>query len=143
MCASDLAGGDDALVAVRRRHADIHDHNVWPGASDALEQRLGRSDRGDDVDARIAQEARNSLAEQHLVLGDHDSHGISTSRTCRSATCRSWMMPPAAPTRSDRRVWSAGSVSVVTASRSVPFSILPAISARPIPVSRTISATTK
>ena len=56
-----------------------------------LVRRLGLAD---DLDARIGEEPGESLAQERLVLGDHDPHGISaTSRTRPGAVSRTVKNP--------------------------------------------------
>ena len=46
---------------------------------DDREQRLGVADAGDHVVAGVLEQPGEPLAQEHGVLGDHDSHGIATS----------------------------------------------------------------
>jgi hypothetical protein len=73
---ANLTGSDDAFVAMRRGHANVHERNVRLRVLDALEQRLGRFDCGDDVDPGVLKQAGYALSQEQLVLGDYDPHGI-------------------------------------------------------------------
>ena len=78
-----LARGEraaDALVAERRRQAHVDDADVGPLALDGLEERVGVLDRGDDLAAVVLEQAREAVAQQREVLGDHDAHGSSARR---------------------------------------------------------------
>ena len=69
-------GDLDALVGLRRRHADVRQHDVGLVLVDGGEQRrevtAGRHDRDVVV---IGQELRDPLADEDAVLGDGDAHG--------------------------------------------------------------------
>src|SRR5262245_52155321 len=45
------------------------------------EQLLGVRHRRDHLEAALGQQPRQPVAQQHRVLGDHDSHGSSTPMT--------------------------------------------------------------
>ncbi|HSD80007.1 MAG TPA: hypothetical protein VLB47_05075, partial [Solirubrobacteraceae bacterium] len=97
----DVRGGPCPLVGERRRHADVEHHEVGPVASHPGPQVAGVSARGDDLVAAVHEEPGEALAQQDLVLGDHDSHGSSTVNLVpdpRSLSIRS--VPLCAPTRS-------------------------------------------
>ena len=49
-------------------------------AHDGASERLAVVDRGDDLEAAVAQQAVEPVAQQREVLGDHDAHG-SSART--------------------------------------------------------------
>ena len=46
---------------------------------DGVEQRVGIADRGDDVDARVGEEADDAVAEQHRIVGDDRANGVQVS----------------------------------------------------------------
>src|SRR5919108_452972 len=141
--AADLAGSDDALVAVGGWHADVDERDVWFEACDALEQGFGVLDCGDDVDASVCEQAGDALAQEQLVVGDYDPQGSSTSSTRFSACGRRWIVPPAAPTRSESRVRSRVGASVATSRMRVSPSRCPSIVTRLAAGSCAASATTK
>ena len=86
MRAADLAGRDEALVRVRRRHPDVDDRDVGARELHAAEQLVGRRrpcrrPRWPASD----EQALEPLAKQRLVVGDHDPHGSSAWILSRSA----------------------------------------------------------
>ena len=46
-------------------------------SSDRVHERVAVADRRDDVEAVVAQEPRQAVAQQREILGDHDPHGIT------------------------------------------------------------------
>ena len=52
-----------------------------------VHERVAVADRGDDVEAVVAQQAREPVAQEREILGDHDPHGI-TARTVVAAARR-------------------------------------------------------
>ena len=65
------------------------------------EQRLGVADARDDLVAGILEQPCEPFAEQHRVLGDHESHGIATSmRVPPPRGLAITSVPPWAETRS-------------------------------------------
>ena len=86
--------GPGALVGERGRHADVEDDQVGTGLVHRDLQQLGVTERGDDVVAAVEQEPGEALAQEHLVLDDHDAHGslavnvVPRPRRCRSAASR-------------------------------------------------------
>ena len=44
---------------------------------DREQQRVGVPEGGDDLVSAVLEQAPEPLAQQHLVLGDHDPHGSS------------------------------------------------------------------
>ena len=75
--ALDLGRGPRPLVGVTRWHANVEDDEIWTVFGDRDDQSLGISERCDDVVSGVGEEPPESLAEEHLVLDDHDSHGSS------------------------------------------------------------------
>ena len=65
------------FVLERRRQPDVDDGEVGPLEHHRVDQRVAVLDRGDDVDAVVAQEPGQPVAEQREILGDHDPHGIT------------------------------------------------------------------
>ena len=78
--AADLLRGDEPVVGVAGRHADVEDRHVRPRQRDAA-QRLGRRARlADDFDVGLGQQPREPFAQQRLVVGEHYAHGSSATR---------------------------------------------------------------
>ena len=118
---ADHQRGAHALVGERRRHPDVDHAHVGLVLLDGAQQRLAVGDAVDDVEAALVEQAREALAQQHGVLGDHGSHGNSTRRVVPPPggldRCRS---PSTARTRSRR-----------------PLMPMPVPSAPPLPLSST------
>jgi hypothetical protein len=70
MGSADLLGGGDPLVRVRRRHLDVDDGDVRAGELDAPQELGSVLGLPDHVEAGIAEEARQPLAEEHRIVGD-------------------------------------------------------------------------
>ena len=69
--------------------------------ADGGAQAVGVVDGVDHLVAGILEEPAEALAEQHLVFGDHDSHGSSAVTTVpRPAGLSTVRLPPSAATRS-------------------------------------------
>ena len=87
-------GGDEALVGVRGRHANVDDCDVGRLGLDAPQEFLGRRDLRHHVEVFVCEQARDALSQQHRVVRDHDAHGISA-----------WMCvpPPRGTFESERR----------------------------------------
>ena len=62
---------------MRRRHPDIDDRDIRLVARDLEEQVVGAGGLSDYVDAGIAEQGREPVADQQAVIGDHDAHGIT------------------------------------------------------------------
>ncbi len=117
--ATDLLCGD----AGRRRSlpggmrmSTIRD--VGRRSLDQAQQRLGVAAPPDDLEAGVLEHAGEAFAQQRLVVGDHEPHGISTRRGRRHLNAP---VPPTAPTRSSDLHHGAliGSPAPI-ASRSMP-----------------------
>jgi hypothetical protein len=78
--AADLLRGDEAVVAAVGWHADVHQSDVGSSSVDHPQQRLGVATTPRDLEAGVLEQASQALAQQHLVVRDHDSHGSSTRR---------------------------------------------------------------
>src|SRR5262249_41542777 len=74
---SDLLGGADALVVVRRRQTDVDDRDLRRVTAHLEQQLVRRIARADDVEVVVGEEPREPFAQEHAVLGDHYAHGIS------------------------------------------------------------------
>ena len=77
MALADLERRAQALVGVRRRQADVDDRDVRREAADLPQQLVGVVALGDHVEAGVAEQPRETLAQQDAVLGDRYAHGIS------------------------------------------------------------------
>ena len=69
--------GPHTLVAERRRQADVDDRDLRPLEQDARDQRRAVRDGRDDVEAVVAQQPGQAVAQQREVLGDHNAQGIT------------------------------------------------------------------
>ena len=74
---ADLGRGAQALVGVRRRHADVDDRDVGLVGADLAQQVLGVAGLGDDLEARLLEQPRDALAQQQAVVGQDYAHGTS------------------------------------------------------------------
>src|SRR3954463_7289202 len=101
MAAANLVRGEDPLVGLRRRHADVHDRHVGFVLVDRGNQLLRGLRLGNDLDAFAAEERSDALAHQPAVVGDHDPHGSSAVTTVPAPTgLRIRSVPSSAATRS-------------------------------------------
>lgn len=66
-----------ALVGERRRHTDVQDDEVRAVLGDSERQRIRISEGGRDLVSCILEEPAEPLAQQHLILRDHNPHGNS------------------------------------------------------------------
>ena len=66
------------FVGEARRHADVDDRHIRLTALDEREQLLGVRRQPCHLEARLDEEARESLAQEGGVVGDDYPHGIST-----------------------------------------------------------------
>jgi hypothetical protein len=83
----DTAGGAQALVRVGRRHANVDHRDVGLMRADLAEQILAVAGLAGDLEARLLQQPRDSLAQQHRILGDHHADGIVLrARRCPART---------------------------------------------------------
>src|SRR4051794_23237403 len=99
----DPLRGADPLVRERRRHPDIDDSEVRLVLGYSAAQPLTVLDRRRHLVAGILEQAPETLAQQHLVLGDHDAHGSSTLTVVPAPGRLSIASrPPSAATRSVR-----------------------------------------
>src|SRR5690348_4694785 len=77
MALGDLLGGDEPLVAHRRRHPDVDDCDVGPVPPDLGEELVGGARLGGDLDAGSGQHARQAFTKDGRVVGQHYAHGSS------------------------------------------------------------------
>ena len=73
MVGADLVGGAQALVGVRGRHPHVDDGDVGPVGADLAQQVLGVARLAGDLEARLLQQACETLAQQHGVISQHDA----------------------------------------------------------------------
>ena len=74
---ADLGRGAQALVGVRRGHADVDDRDVGLVGADLAQQVLAVARLGDHLEARLLEQARDALAQQQAVVGQDYAHGTS------------------------------------------------------------------
>src|SRR5439155_16078520 len=110
MLGADPLRGDEALVRVGRRHADVDDRSVRSLCPNLPHEGGSVFGLSDDVDACLLEEAHDPLTGEHRVLGDDYAHGISARRPRGVAAT----VPPRAPTRSAR--WIVGATPRPSAS---------------------------
>ena len=65
---------------MRRRHADVDDRNVRLVHRHVPQQVLGRPRLGDDLESGLLEQARDTLAQEHGVVGEHDPTRVSELR---------------------------------------------------------------
>ena len=73
MLGADLVRGAQALVGVRRRHPHVDDGDVGLVGADLAQQVLGVARLAGDLEARLLEQPRETLAQQHGVIGEHDA----------------------------------------------------------------------
>src|SRR5262245_59754740 len=101
MARPDLARGDEPLVGVGRRHADVDDRDVRPPRRHLAQQLRRVAGLADDLDAGVGEQACEARPHEHHVVGDHYAHGISAwIRVPPPAGLAIRKRPPSAPTRS-------------------------------------------
>ena len=76
MLRPDLARRLDALVGLRRRHADVDDRHVRVVAAHLQQQLVGGPGLADDLDPGLGQQPRQALPQQRRVLGDHRPQAV-------------------------------------------------------------------
>jgi hypothetical protein len=100
MPAPGLDRGADPVVGVRRRHPHIHDGHIGFVFIHSLEEVARVRRGGHHVQGFGAQQQGEALAQQRLVLGDHDPHGTPTCSTVGPPTgLDSLNVPSCASTR--------------------------------------------
>src|SRR5262249_47443620 len=100
---ADLLRCTKPFVLVRGWQADVDDRDVRRVAAH-LEQKLlsGRA-LSDHIEASLAEQARQPLAQQDAVFGDDYAHGISArTRVPPASGLQTRSLPPKASTRSAR-----------------------------------------
>src|SRR5262249_40090547 len=74
---AELECSAEALVTKGGWQADVDDRNVRLVVADGVDERVAVCDCGGDVEAVVAEQACEPVAQQGKVLGDHDAHGSS------------------------------------------------------------------
>ena len=77
MVGADLVRGAQALVGVGGRHPHVDDGDVRPVRADLAQQVLGVAGLAGDLEARLLQQPREALAQQHGVIGQHDAERVA------------------------------------------------------------------
>src|SRR5262249_18968166 len=91
-----------ALVRVGRRHADVHDRDIGALLLHLAKQLVRVARLANDFEPRLGEQTRHSLAQEHGVVGDHDTQGISAlSRVPAPGGLSRTSVPPSASTRSE------------------------------------------
>ena len=117
----DLLGGARALVGEGGRHADVDHDELGPVTRDRGEQARRVAERGDDLVAAVLEQPRQALAQEHLVLGDHDrarqlrdERRAAARRRSRRAACRRGPRPgPTGPRSPEPRRCDGAADAVV------------------------------
>ena len=97
---ADLQRRAQPVVGVVGRHLHVDDRDVRLVRAD-LAQQVGRvGGLGDDLEAGVAEQPHDPLAQQRLVFSDDDSHGGPRSSTRRGDASSALGTNPRAPERS-------------------------------------------
>ena len=64
-----------AVVLVARRHLHVDHGDVGPVRERPAQEVVGVAGLGDDVEAGLGEQPRDALAQQDVVLADHDAQG--------------------------------------------------------------------
>ena len=78
--APDLLGGEQPLVRVGGRHADVDDGDVRGVAFHEPHELVGAAHLADDVDSLLGQQSCEALADEGGVVGEDHAHGIAAVR---------------------------------------------------------------
>jgi hypothetical protein len=62
-----------AVVSATGRHLNIDDCHIGPVRERLAQEPLGVARLGDDVEARLDEQPRDSLAQQDVVLTEYDA----------------------------------------------------------------------
>ena len=73
MLLADLLRRAQALVRVRRRHADVDERDVRRVGAHLQHQLVGVAGLADDLEAAVLEQPRDALAQQDGVLGEDDA----------------------------------------------------------------------
>lgn len=95
----------EAFGGVGWRHADVDHHEVWRSRGfgwmvEVVEQLVRVCEGGNNVVAFIAKQPRQSFAEERLVLGDHNAHGMLAITVVPVRPELTVRVPPTAASRS-------------------------------------------
>ena len=90
MRGADLLRRPQALVGLRRWHADVRDHDVGRVAAHLEQQVVGGRRLADDLETGVGEQPRDPLAQEHGVLGEHDPERAAG----RAAACRARRAAP-------------------------------------------------
>ena len=114
---ADLHRRAQPVVGVVGRHLHVDDRDVRLVRGD-LAQQVGRiAGLGDDLEAGVAEQPHDPLAQQRLVLGDHDAHrrhGGPSSSTSRGEASSALGTKPRAPLASTSPIAASSSVETST-----------------------------
>ncbi|MBV9449910.1 MAG: hypothetical protein JO345_28865 [Streptosporangiaceae bacterium] len=72
---ADLASRVETLGGMAGRHPDVHDHQFGPLITDKREQLRGIPALPDDLEPRAVQQARETLAQQDVIVSQRDPDG--------------------------------------------------------------------
>src|SRR4249919_904010 len=100
---ADFLGRAQTFVRVRRGHPDVDDRHIRLRIGDYGQEVVGAAGLGDDVDAGVAEQGREAVADQQVVVGNYDAHGITAVTVVpRPAGLTTARRPSSASTRSAR-----------------------------------------
>src|SRR5512133_3959862 len=119
----------EPLVVMRRRQPDVYDCDVGREAPHLEQKVVGVLALSDDLEPALAEQACESLAQKHAVLGDRYTHGISAlTRVPPPSGVHTCSRPPSASTRSasprrpePRSVSAPPTPSSTTSTTTCPF----------------------
>src|SRR5262249_29142041 len=74
---AELECGAEPFVAKGWWQANVDDRDLRLVAADCVDERVAVRHRRCDVEAVVAEQSCESVAQQGEVLGDHDAHGSS------------------------------------------------------------------
>src|SRR3954447_26545140 len=101
MLRADLERGAQSLVGLRRRHADVEDRDVGRARRHLFQEVLGGRALPDDVEAGLAEQPHDALAQENIIVGDDHPHGRSARIVVPSpGRLVTWRRPSSASTRS-------------------------------------------
>ena len=114
--APDLGGRDEPVVGVPGRHPHVHDGHVRLVRAHLQPQVVGVGRAADDLVARVLQQRRDPLAQQGVVVGDHDAQARCVGRRLCSVA-RSWRNRSPAGRRPPGATWNGRSTRWPASSR--------------------------
>ena len=117
----ELGGEPDALVGVRRRHADVRQHDVGTTSPTVVRSESIVAARRDDLDVLLVLEhAQDRLASQVAVLAEDDRIVIACFPGSSWGGSRGTVRGHALPRRDDLGVAADGGNAVAHAGQPVP-----------------------